>query len=132
MTKKKGQPVRRHPFGKTGSRAVDDFANQSVLDSTDAIAAEQVRNAMDNLQKKQAERRRSRLILDLSRYSEYELPERVERLAEIHGVPASHIIALLIKQGLDDIEAGKLHLEDFYISNDHPRIKRALILEKQN
>ena len=50
----------------------------------------------------------------------------------MHEVPPSHIIALFIEQDLDEIEAGKLHIEDFYTSNDHPRIKRALILEKQN
>jgi len=131
MTKKKTQPERRQPFRETGSRAVDDFTARADVNPSGAdTMSDRVKDVMENLPKKQAERNRVRWTVDLSRYSEYELDKKVERLALEHEVPPGNIMALFIKRGLDDIKAGELHLEDFYMSNDHPRVKRVLALEK--
>ena len=63
----------------------------------------------------------------------YDLPEgitsQVETLAEQHGVPPSHLVALLLKAGLREVEDGQLDIRAYKRSSPVPRYEWFLEVE---
>ena len=63
----------------------------------------------------------------------YDLPEgitsQVETLAEQHGVPPSHLVALLLKAGLLEVEDGQLDIRAYKRSSPVPRYEWFLEVE---
>ena len=55
----------------------------------------------------------------------YDLPEgitsQVETLAEQHGVPPSHLVALLLKVGLQAVEDGQVDIRAYRVKSPVPR-----------
>lgn len=80
-----------------------------------------------------ADRRRSRFTVDLSRYAQYNLMERVEALCEEQSIPPSNFIALCIQLGLEGVKNGNLNLDDYVVTYDanNKKYDRALSLAKE-
>src|SRR3989304_790290 len=84
------------------------------------MAAQDLRaRRMTPAQRKQAQRDQKR------NKKTYDLPEvitsQVETLAEQHGVPPSHLVALLLKAGLREVEDGQLDIRAYKRSSPVPR-----------
>jgi len=84
------------------------------------MAAQDLRaRRMTPAQRKQAQRDQKR------NKKTYDLPEvitsQVEMLAEQHGVPPSHLVGLLLKQGLQAVEDGGLDIRAYRVKSPVPR-----------
>ena len=84
------------------------------------MAAQDLRaRRMTPAQRKQAQRDQKR------NKKTYDLPEgltsQVEMLAEKHGVPPSHLVALLLKQGLQAVEDGQVDIQAYRVKSPVPR-----------
>ena len=64
----------------------------------------------------------------------YDLPEgitsQVEALAEQHGVPPSHLVALLLKVGLRAVEDGQVDVKAYRVKSPVPRYEWFLEIMK--
>jgi hypothetical protein len=136
MTDKKDKGPRRAPIARAPIASVDRFLEtdpnfvkqEKTTQSTRAV----LEGKKSKKNKQLADRRRSRFILDLSRYPEYPLTQRVEKLCAARSIPPSHFVALCIQLGLAAVEDGSLNLDD-YIETYEARnrlYKNALKLEK--
>ena len=84
------------------------------------MAAQDLRaRRMTPAQRKQAQRDQKR------NKKTYDLPEvitsQVEMLAEQHGVPPSHLVALLLKHGLQAVEDGQVDIQAYRVKSPVPR-----------
>src|SRR3972149_4156012 len=84
------------------------------------MAAQYLRaRRMTPAQRKQAQRDQKR------NKKTYDLPEvitsQVEMLAEKHGVPPSHLVALLLKVGLQAVEDGQVDIQAYKVRSPVPR-----------
>ena len=84
------------------------------------MAAQDLRaRRMTPAQRKQAQRDQKR------NKKTYDLPEgltsQVEMLAEKHGVPPSHLVALLLKHGLQAVEDGQVDIQAYRVKSPVPR-----------
>src|SRR3990167_6759677 len=92
------------------------------------MAAQDLRaRRMTPAQRKQAQRDQKR------NKKTYDLPEgitsQVELLAEQHGVPPSHLVALLLKQGLRAVEDGQVDIQEYKVKSPVPRYEWFLNVE---
>ena len=92
------------------------------------MAAQDLRaRRMTPAQRKQAQRDQKR------NKKTYDLPEvitsQVEMLAEQHGVPPSHLVGLLLKQGLQAVEDGGLDIQAYRVKSPVPRYEWFLNVE---
>ena len=93
--------------------------------------AAQARRArrMTPAQRKQAQRDQAR------NKKTYDLPEgitsQVELLAEQHGIPPSHLVALLLKQGLQAVEDGQLDIREYKVRSPVPRYEWFLDMDEE-
>lgn len=117
MTPKKQKGERRAPIARTADAlAVERFLGSQAAQKQEAVSRATEEALMESRSKKGkrlADLDRSRLILDLSRYPEYALAERVEKLCKEMSLPPSHFIALCIQRGLEAVQAGSLVLDDY-------------------
>ena len=93
------------------------------------MAAQDLRaRRMTPAQRKQAQRDQKR------NKKTYDLPEvitsQVEMLAEQHGVPPSHLVGLLLKQGLQAVEDGGLDIRAYRVKSPVPRYEWFLEIMK--
>ena len=93
------------------------------------MAAQDLRaRRMTPAQRKQAQRDQKR------NKKTYDLPEvitsQVEMLAEQHGVPPSHLVALLLKVGLRAVEDGQVDIQTYKIKSPVPRYEWFLEIMK--
>ncbi len=123
MSSKKQKPPRRVPISIAPVNTVEDFVKGggSVF-----LRQEEISNSARQAQEEKrwkknkilADRRRVRLILDLSRDPQYSLEERTEKVCDKWGVPSSHFVALCLKFGLEAVEDGRLNLDDYIETYD--------------
>jgi hypothetical protein len=138
MSAKKPKLQRRSPISRTPLSTVEEFVRgsdpayirQSQTTELARIAQEEKRWKKNKIL---ADRRRSRFTMDLSRYAEYNLMERVDALCAERSIPPSNFIALCIQLGLQGVENGSLNLDDYAVSYDanNKKFDRALSLEKE-
>jgi hypothetical protein len=136
MTGKKDRGPRRAPISRVPTATVDRFLEINPNFEKQEQISQSTRAAQEDKKSKKnkqlADRRRSRFILDLSRYPKYPLAQRVEELCTARSIPPSHFVALCIKLGLDAVEDGSLDLDDFIETYEgrNRLYKNALKLEK--
>ena len=92
------------------------------------MAAQDLRaRRMTPAQRKQAQRDQKR------NKKTYDLPEVItsqeETLAEQHGVPPSHLVALLLKVGLQAVEDGQVDVKAYRVKSPVPRYEWFLNVE---
>src|SRR3990172_11338256 len=92
------------------------------------MAAQDLRaRRMTPAQRKQSQRDQKR------NKKTYDLPEgitsQVEMLAEQHGVPPSHLVALLLKVGLQAVEDGQVDVKAYRVKSPVPRYEWFLNVE---
>ena len=93
------------------------------------MAAQDLRaRRMTPAQRKQAQRDQKR------NKKTYDLPEgiteKVETLASTHGVPPSHLVALLLKVGLQAVEDGQVDIRAYRVKSPVPRYEWFLEIMK--
>src|SRR4030065_2968762 len=94
------------------------------------MAAQDLRaRRMTPAQRKQAQRDQKR------NKKHYDVPEvitsQVETLAEQHGVPPSHLVALLLKVGLQAVEDGQVDIRADRVKSPGPRYAWFLEIMKE-
>ena len=94
------------------------------------MAAQDLRaRRMTPAQRKQAQRDQKR------NKKTYDLPEgiteKVETLASTHGVPPSHLVALLLKVGLQAVEDGQVDIRAYKVRSPVPRYEWFLEIDEE-
>ncbi len=138
MKPKKQTEGRRSPIARRPATPVDRFLGQETAEDRQEQVSRTIRQAQEGSKGKRnkllADRRRSRLILDLSRFADYRLAERVEDLCRERSIPPSSFVALCIELGLRAVENRSLDLDDYTIAYDarNQKFKNTLALEKES
>lgn len=107
-----GNAAQEQREGDIPGRTVYSDAFRKQADTTNAIRRD-LELPKWKRDKKLADKRRPRLIIDLSRFIDYDLDRKVDELCREWDIPPSHFIALCIQRGLDDIDNKNLNLDEY-------------------
>ena len=117
MSTKKPKGERRMPIASaTETATVQRFLGNPATrkqEETSNVTEEILNESRTKKYRRDQSKNRNRMIIDFTRYRDYDLVKRVDAVSNKWSIPPGHFVVLCIVLGLKAIEDGSLNIEDY-------------------